>query len=376
MNMTPKEKSVVQTALSISSQFEHVAPEFILELLNNYGVLSEPKPSQEGIAVAQLMQDPDTGKRYVQYNRPLDLIELNAVFYARTPAPKDSSAPARTGDLTNVESEPANKEVPCNSHPKAPHGFNRNASHTAGRYVCDCEGWDAWSAGYDEGMRAAYAAETASEASITEADHLEACTAALARHCAQAGSDSVLYATEYGDKPFAVSVETAEAFNARMQASYEVDWQPAETAPFDEVVLVASEFFGEGDWRIKCGGRSLEKGWQVWGASWTPTFWAKLPANPSVLKQQMERSADIVEASSSMLLRNSYIETFREGAERRFSRGPEGVKVDVRQRFTAPDVRPEGWGPWVAWGEAGYANLAQARAAHDEAVKERPGAKN
>jgi hypothetical protein len=30
----------------------------------------------------------------------------------------------------------------CNQHPDAPHGFNRNASHNAGRYVCDCEGWE------------------------------------------------------------------------------------------------------------------------------------------------------------------------------------------------------------------------------------------
>lgn len=29
----------------------------------------------------------------------------------------------------------------CNPHPDAPHGFNRNASHNARRYVCDCEGW-------------------------------------------------------------------------------------------------------------------------------------------------------------------------------------------------------------------------------------------
>lgn len=29
----------------------------------------------------------------------------------------------------------------CNTHPKAPHGFCRNASHSAGRYVCECEGW-------------------------------------------------------------------------------------------------------------------------------------------------------------------------------------------------------------------------------------------
>ena len=30
----------------------------------------------------------------------------------------------------------------CSTHPDAPHGFNRNASHNAGRYVCDCEGFD------------------------------------------------------------------------------------------------------------------------------------------------------------------------------------------------------------------------------------------
>lgn len=32
--------------------------------------------------------------------------------------------------------------VKCNPHPDAPHGFNRDASHSAGRYVCDCEGWE------------------------------------------------------------------------------------------------------------------------------------------------------------------------------------------------------------------------------------------
>ena len=30
----------------------------------------------------------------------------------------------------------------CKEHPDAPHGFNRNASHSLGRYVCDCEGWE------------------------------------------------------------------------------------------------------------------------------------------------------------------------------------------------------------------------------------------
>ena len=40
-------------------------------------------------------------------------------------------------EQTSVESE-----VPCKTHPNAPHGFNRNASHSLGRYVCDCEFWE------------------------------------------------------------------------------------------------------------------------------------------------------------------------------------------------------------------------------------------
>lgn len=34
------------------------------------------------------------------------------------------------------------KEVPCKTHPDAPHGFLRNASHNEGRYVCECEHWE------------------------------------------------------------------------------------------------------------------------------------------------------------------------------------------------------------------------------------------
>ena len=35
------------------------------------------------------------------------------------------------------------QEPECSNHPDAPHGFCRNASHSAGRYVCECEGWEA-----------------------------------------------------------------------------------------------------------------------------------------------------------------------------------------------------------------------------------------
>jgi len=37
----------------------------------------------------------------------------------------------------------AEKEPPpCKTHPDAPHGFLRGASHTEGRYVCECEYWE------------------------------------------------------------------------------------------------------------------------------------------------------------------------------------------------------------------------------------------
>lgn len=62
-------------------------------------------------------------------------------------------------DLVQTISTPINTDskgnaVNCNTHPKAPHGFNRNASHNADRYVCDCEGWDAWEDGYQKGVEA------------------------------------------------------------------------------------------------------------------------------------------------------------------------------------------------------------------------------
>lgn len=47
-----------------------------------------------------------------------------------------------------------NQPPKCNPHPEAPHGFNRNASHQAGRYVCDCESWDAYQAGREDGVQA------------------------------------------------------------------------------------------------------------------------------------------------------------------------------------------------------------------------------
>lgn len=52
-------------------------------------------------------------------------------------------------------------EHKCNPHHKAPHGFDRNASHSADRYVCECESWDAYEAGFNDGFQAGMEAEQA-----------------------------------------------------------------------------------------------------------------------------------------------------------------------------------------------------------------------
>jgi hypothetical protein len=39
------------------------------------------------------------------------------------------------------EREALSDEPACSTHPDAPHGFDRNRSHSLRRYVCDCEGW-------------------------------------------------------------------------------------------------------------------------------------------------------------------------------------------------------------------------------------------
>ena len=61
--------------------------------------------------------------------------------------------------LETVRTEPV-QGPQCNPHPKAPHSFMRNASHTEDRYVCECEGWEPYEAGYQAGMEAALRAQS------------------------------------------------------------------------------------------------------------------------------------------------------------------------------------------------------------------------
>lgn len=75
----------------------------------------------------------------------------------------------------------------------------------------------------------------------------------------------------------------AAAPSADRQAEAKAGWMPIETAPKDgNLMLLAAEFDGPGDWRIKVGGY-WQGEWHVFGASWGPTHWMPLPAAPSAL---------------------------------------------------------------------------------------------
>jgi hypothetical protein len=52
-----------------------------------------------------------------------------------------SDAVAALNDY-DKENTPLIETHKCNTHPNAPHGFSRNASHNEGRYVCECEHWE------------------------------------------------------------------------------------------------------------------------------------------------------------------------------------------------------------------------------------------
>jgi len=49
------------------------------------------------------------------------------------------TAPVHASDISAKRVDETPK---CKDDPRAPHGFDRNASHNADRYVCECESWE------------------------------------------------------------------------------------------------------------------------------------------------------------------------------------------------------------------------------------------
>ena len=68
-------------------------------------------------------------------------IERGTKAWADVPDATEWVEELRGNDTPEVTPE-VTGEVPCKTDPRAPHGFDRNASHSADRYVCECEGWE------------------------------------------------------------------------------------------------------------------------------------------------------------------------------------------------------------------------------------------
>ena len=68
-------------------------------------------------------------------------IEKGTEAWADVPNASEWVEELRGYDTPEVTPE-VTREVPCKTDPRAPHGFDRNASHSADRYVCECEGWE------------------------------------------------------------------------------------------------------------------------------------------------------------------------------------------------------------------------------------------
>ena len=67
---------------------------------------------------------------------------LRQALDLQTAIEKGTEAWADVPNATEWVEELRGNTPDCKTHPDAPHGFDRNASHSADRYVCECEGWE------------------------------------------------------------------------------------------------------------------------------------------------------------------------------------------------------------------------------------------
>jgi hypothetical protein len=110
--------------------------------------IAELKEANSSLAGASIVPDDMVliSRKELAELREADLIPQDALFV-------NGQMGAHVTRVTvQPKAEPVQEQPVCNQHPKAPHGFSRNSSHSLGRYVCECEGWDAYQAGYQKGV--------------------------------------------------------------------------------------------------------------------------------------------------------------------------------------------------------------------------------
>ena len=117
-------------------------------------------------ALRQALEQPDPFSRLVRIMGTFDL----ATGHAGNWNDLLDSLESELRDVLGHYREAFKVEQECSAHPDAPHGFNRDASHGLGRYVCDCEGWEPSD---DDAAWAKHLKEPMSEKRVHESDTME-----------------------------------------------------------------------------------------------------------------------------------------------------------------------------------------------------------
>ena len=107
------------------------------------GALSDDQPyikkSEKAVeALRQALSQPDPFDRLIRIMGTFDL----STGHADNWTDLLDSLESELRDVLGYYRETFKAERKCSSHPDAPHGFDRDASHNLDRYVCECEGWD------------------------------------------------------------------------------------------------------------------------------------------------------------------------------------------------------------------------------------------
>jgi len=91
---------------------------------------------------AVLTDDEAKDVRHKFWHESQTFMELLRTIEAKLKEKNHMNLTAKDGGTSHTEHSNKTEFVPCKTHPDAPHGFCRNASHAEGRYVCECEYWE------------------------------------------------------------------------------------------------------------------------------------------------------------------------------------------------------------------------------------------
>ena len=114
------------------------AAEMALEALETLPAGASYKTHNAASALRKALEQPDPFSRLVRIMGTFDL----STGHADNWNDLLDSLEHELRDVLGYYRETFKVEQECSTHPDAPHGFNRDASHNYGRYVCDCEGWE------------------------------------------------------------------------------------------------------------------------------------------------------------------------------------------------------------------------------------------